>query len=774
MLQDFRHAARTLRQSPLFTASAILLLALGIGANTAIFSSIDETLFRPLNFPHPEQLTDLFTFNKSTQTFLSTSYPDYLDLRARAHSFQQLSAFLRMPLNINWNGTNQRLEVECVTPNFFSMLQLQPAAGRAFNETDNSSVALISEDLAAPIGQKILIEGQPFTIIGIVPKNYRGTNLNWGTPPQLWIPLQSTETVRPRFRTLDIFHQRDMRLLLVTGRLKPGINVDHAQAEIQTLAANISAPSTNRDITQKLFPASRAKFWPAYRASITRLLEAFALAAGLVLLLTCANLSNLLLSRAVTRRREFAIRLAVGATRPRLIRQLLTENLLLVLPGAALALLIAFELSRILARFPNALGISLTLEGGLDIRVLLFSLLLSALTTLLFGLAPALTATRPEIHSSTTLQNALIALQIAFSMLLLVGGGLFLHSIQHAWSIDFGFHPQGLLTAEFSIHPPGSPAESQLRQVQQHLLDQSTAAALADTAPFSPINTQTQIQADDKNATANRYTVSPAFFETIGLPLLAGRQFTPRDTPSSPAVAIISQKLAARLWPGENPLGRFLTMKDKRRQVIGIVRDSIYGSLGLSNESGSQPALYLPVSQSNYPASVLLIRNTTPATLIAAWNRLHPPSALFNLQNSAELLNTALAPQRAAAAIFGAFAILSLLIAALGLYGITAFTVARRTREIGIRLAIGAQPSAVVRQILARFITVALIGVALGTTASLLLAPFLATQAKGISVYDPAAFAPAALLLTSVAALAAILPARRAAKIQPHQALRSE
>jgi hypothetical protein len=353
-------------------------------------------------------------------------------------------------------------------------------------------VAMVSEEIAdaSSIGGKILVEDEPFTIIGTVPRRYHGTNLNWGKPPRVWIPLQATAIAIPRFRTIDIFHQRAMPWLLITGRLKVGAGVPQAQAEIQTIAAAIaqSSPATNRDVSDVVFSASRAKFWPAYRTSITRSLAVFAVAAGLVLLLTCADLSDLLLNRAVGRRREFAIRLSLGAGRGRLIRQLLTESLLLALPSCAAALGIAYGLGGILARFPNALGLPLALDGGVESRVLCFSMALSVVTTVLIGLAPALQTTRmavlPALKVSGNavsgggrdwLRNSLLVVQVAFSMILLVGGGLFGHSVMRAWSVDLGFRAEGLLTAGFSTPPPGSASAERLRMAQRAFVERLRA-----------------------------------------------------------------------------------------------------------------------------------------------------------------------------------------------------------------------------------------------------------------------------------------------------------
>jgi predicted permease len=802
LLQDVRYALRSLRKAPAFTAAAVLTLGIGIGANTAIFSTIDEALFRPLDFPRPEQLADVFTFNKASRTFLSSSYPDYQDLRARTATFQRLSAFVRMPLNVSWGGRNERLPVEAVTGNFFSMLELPPAAGRAFRDDDDSAaggrVAMVSEEIAdrSSIGGKILIEDEPFTIVGIVPKRYHGTNLNWGQPPRVWIPLQATAIVQPRFRTLDIFHQRAIEWLLVTGRLGPGVSVARAQAEIQTIAAGIaeSAPATNRDLSEIVFSASRAKFWPAYRASITRSLTVFAVAAGLVLILTCANLSNLLLNRAVGRRREFAIRLSLGAGRGRLVRQLLTESLLLALPSCAAALGIAYGLGGILARFPNALGLPLALDGGVESRVLFFSVALSFMTTVLFGLAPALQTTRiavlPALRESGNtlsggghdgLRNSLLVLQVAFSTILLVGGGLFERSVMRAWSVDLGFRTAGLLTAGFSAPPPGTASAERLRIAQQAFLQRLRtlpgveAAALASDAPQNQLHSRTEIRTNDAAIPADRRTVGADFFRTVGMALLSGREFNARDDRAAPKVAIVNRTLAARLWPGANPLGRSIAVQEAAMQVVGVVRDSRYGSVW----EEPHPDLYVADSQAGVPAAYLIVRtHGNPAGLAATvareWNGTLPRSPLSDFRTADELLSVALAPQRLAAAVFGAFGLMAIVLASVGVYSTMSYAVSRRTREIGIRLAIGAKPAMVMRQILGKSMAVAGAGMAAGISCSALLAPFVAPQVKGVSVYDSATFALVAALVGVVAFCAAAIPARRAARIDPQVALRAE
>jgi predicted permease len=807
LMQDVRYALRSLSKTPGFTAAAILTLGIGIGANTAIFSTIDETLFRPLDFPRPEQLADVFAFNKASSAFLSSSYPDYEDLRARSTTFHQLSAFVRMPMNVSWGERNERLPVEAVTGNFFSMLEMPPAAGRAFRDDDDSAaggrVAMVSEEIADAgaagakiLGAKILIEGQPFTIVGTVSKRYHGTNLNWGDPPRVWIPLQATAIVYPRFRTIDIFHQRAGQWLLITGRLKPGFSVTQAQAEMQTIAAGIaqSAPAINRDISAAVFSASRSKFWPAYRASITRSLSVFAVAAALVLLLTCTNLSNLLLSRAVGRRREFAIRLSMGAGRGRLLRQLLTESILLSAPSCAAALAIAYGLGRVLAHFPNALGLPLALDSGIESRVLCFCIALSVVTTILFGLAPALQATRTDVLSAMKesgntvsgggnhgLRNSLLVLQVSFTTILLAGGGLFGRSVMQAWSVDLGFRTEGLLTAAFSAPPFGAESSSRFRRTQEELRERLRkaagvrAATLASSPPLDGLRMKTQVEGDQLSITADRREVGPDFFQTMGIPLLWGREFDIRDSDAAPKVAIVNEALAARLWPGANALGRSVQVQKATMLVVGVARNSKYGSVW----EEPQPSLYVASSQAVAPASYLIVRTSgktgdSAATAAREWNGMLPHLPLYSFRTANELRNVALAPQRMALWVFGAFGFVAIVLASVGLYSSVSYAVARRTREIGIRLAVGAKPGTVVWQLIFQAMVVAGAGLAVGTAIGGLLARFVAAQVKGVSVYDGATFGFVIALLGIVALLAAAIPARRAARIDPQVALRSE
>jgi len=487
--QDIRYAIRTLRRAPVFTLAAVASLALGIGANTAIFSAIDEILLRPIAVPQADQLAQVYSLNRKNASYVSSSYPDYADFRDHSRSFQQLSAYVRLPLNAALQGSfTERITVEAVTGNYFDMLRLAPLAGRALNLEDDRTgapSAMVAEALwrsrfhadPAIVGKSVRIEGQTFNVVGVVPDRLGGMNLNWATSPQIWVPLHTMPLLLPQMPA-TVFQSRAARLLVLTGRLKPGVSAAAAQAEIQTIAAQLaqSDPSADRDFTARVFPLSRSKFWPSYRTAISNSLAVFAFACGLVLLLACTNVSNLLLERAVSRRREFAVRLAVGASRWRLVRQLLTESLAVAIPAGAAALLVGQALMKLLLRFPNALGLSLSLDLTLEGRAMAFCLGVSLASTVLFGLAPALMAARPAILPALKqsgaalpgsgrewLRGSLVTVQVAFCVLLLIGAGLYGRSLHKIYSVDPGFRADHLFTATFNLGAPGAQAAARLQ-----------------------------------------------------------------------------------------------------------------------------------------------------------------------------------------------------------------------------------------------------------------------------------------------------------------------
>jgi len=813
-ITDLRFGFRMLRRNPAFTAAALLTLALGIGAATAIFNAADETLLSPLPLPQPQQLVAVYNFDKQNSHYVPTSHPDFEDFSKRSRSFQHLSAYVRLPLNLSVGDAAERISMEAVSGNYFSMLELPPLLGRAFGVAESESpVIMLSEQLWRRrfgadknlVGKTLSLEGRPLTVIGIVPERYRGVNLNWGDPPQAWIPLSTLPQVLPRFKQKDIFHRRSARWMVMFGRLKQGVTVSQAEVELQLIAANLAQaePATNRDITVRAFSAARSKFWPAYRTSVTQLLMMFSASAGLLLLLACANVSNLLLERAIGRRREMAVRIALGAGRGCLLRQLMAENFWLLVGSFAAALLIAAALDGVLSRFPTAFGIPLALTVGIGSRALLFGFLLSLGTISLFGLLPSLQASRPEVvpalkASASTpfeggrgdwLRRILVVVQVGFSMALLVAGGIFARSVLKAYSVDLGFRPDHLLLMGFE------PPERQDNAVRSELFAQAAlrrssalpgvaSATVAWDVPLTMMQSTTQLRdaaspaAEPLHATYNM--VGPDYFRTLGITILAGRDFTWADREDSPKAAVVNQTLAARLWLGSNPVGRTLMIDNEPGrntlvQVVGLARDSKYVSVW----EQAQPYIYFAAWQWPYPATNLIVQTRgDPQGLIheiqRSWQEASPSVPLEGLHAGPEHVKMSLAPQRFAAGLLVSFAIIAALVASVGLYGVIAYGVAREKRDIGIRMALGAQPTVVVRRILGRALALTALGLILGAGASCALIRLIATQVKGVSPYDWATFAAVSVLLCAVAAGAALVPALRAAHADPLPALRSE
>lgn len=816
-IADLRFGQRMLRRNPAFAAAAMLTLGLGMGAATAIFNAADEALLSPLPLPAPQQLVAVYSFNTKTSHYLSSSYPDFEDFSQRSRSFQHLSAYVRYPLNLTIGDATERIFIEAVSADYFSMLELPPLAGRAFSsqEGDEASspppVVMLGEELWRHrfggdlnlIGKTVTLEGSPVTVIGIVPKRYRGANLNWGDPPQAWIPFGAVQLLMPRVK--NILHLRSARFLVLLGRLKRGVTVQQAEAELRLIAANLAQaePATNRNITATAFRAARSKFWPAYRNSVTQSLLVFGSGAGFLLLLACANVSNLLLERALARRREMAIRTALGAGRGWLVRQLTAENLVMAAGSFAVALLIAFVFDGVLSRFPQAFGLPLALDLSLGSRVLLFGLLLSLATVLLFGLVPALQAARPDVvpalkeTGNTSLRGGrgdwvrhfLVIVQVSFSMALLVAGGVFARSLLKAYRVDVGFRPDNLLIMGFD--PPAEQSGAVDGEAfTRAALRRSSALPGVETAtvawdvPLTMMQSTTQVRdAENRIPEALRATynlVGPDYFHTLGITILAGRDFTWGDNGDSPKAVIVNQTLADHLWPGSNAVGHALMVEDQPGrgnlvQVVGLARDSKYVSVW----EHPQPYIYFAAWQWHYPATNLIVRTRgEPQDLVheiqRSWQGASPNVPLYGLHTGEEHVKMSLAPQRLAAGLLASFALLAAIVASVGLYGVVAYSVARRRREIGIRMALGAEPANVVRRVVGHALSLTVIGLVLGTGATYALLRLVASEVRGVSPYDWVTFTLVSLLLCVVATIAALIPAIRAARIDPLNSLRSE
>ena len=807
---DLRFGLRMLRRNPAFTVAAMLTLALGIGAVTAIFNVADEALLSPLPLPEPKQLVAVYSFDKKTSHYVSSSYPDFEDFSKHNHSFQQLSAYVRLPLNLTVGDATERISVEAVSANYFAMLELPPVLGRAFATEDSEApVVMLGEELwrqrfgadDSLIGKTITLEGSPLTVIGIVPARYRGVNLNWGDPPQAWIPISAVALLLPRFKQSDILHRRSARWIVMFGRLRQSVTVFQAEADLRVIAGNLAQaePATNRDVTVVAFSAARSKFWPAYRSSVTQLLAAFSASAALLLLLACANVSNLLLERAVARRREMAIRIALGARRTSLIRQLLAESFLLVIGSFSAALFIAVGLARALAGFPGAFGIPLALNPSIGSRVLLFGSLASLATVCLFGLVPALQTSRPDLvpalkeTGNTPLRgdrgdwfrHFLVVAQVSVSMALLMVGGIFTRSVLKAYSVDLGFRPDELLIMGFDPSTQFDAWQGEQDALRQTLtLPGVQTATVAWDVPLTMMQSTLRVtDAESRSPEPLQVPynmVGPDYFHTLGIAILAGRDLTWADREDTPKIVIVNQTLAARLWPGGSAVGRTLLVEDQPGrqtsvQVVGLARDSKYRSVW----ELAQPYVYFAAWQWHWPITNLIARpRVEPQQLRREierrWRESFPGMPLYGLHTGQEHVKLALAPQRLAATLLTSFAILAAIVASVGLYGVVAYSVARRRREIGIRMALGAEPASVVRRVVGHALSLTGIGLVLGTGATWALLRLVASQVKGVSPYDWVTFTMVSLLLCAVATIAALIPAIRAARIDPLNSLRSE
>jgi predicted permease len=813
MIQDLRFAIRMLLKQPGFTLIAVLTLALGIGANTAIFSLIDTVLLRPLAVAQPERLVRIHT--RGSQY---TSYANYRDLVDGNQVFSELSGHAVMALNLRQGEVMSRVFGELVTGNYFAALGVAPAIGSAFGtETDGAvgahPVAVVSYGFwqrrfnADPslAGQTIVLNGQQFTVIGIMPEGFRGT---WPLviAPEIWVPV----TMQPvLFPGADRLNDRGRGWFDVFGRLKPEISLAQAQAAVvlQTKRLAENYPEQNRGLERTEVLPLDAIRGASFMQAISVFAALLSMIVGLVLLIACANVANLLLARAASRQQEVAIRLALGATRFRLIRQLLTESVLLAVSGGAAGCLLAGWLMRVVHSFrpPAQTPVPIEINPSLDMRMLGFTLVVSMLAGVLFGLAPAWQASKPALVPLLkegrgamggralrfSLRNTLVVGQVAVSLLLLICAGLFLRSLERAQHVDPGFETVRVLTVQLDLEPGGYDATRGTLFYQQ-LLDRIErvpgveAASLGENIPLTFSRNTFGVAIEGSDAPDDDYPeidsnrVGPRYFETMGIPLLAGREFNRQDVATAPRVVIINETMARRFWPGQNPLGRRLRSRlgdntlSPYYEVVGLVKDSKYNTLG----EEPQPFLYEATLQSYRHVGVLHVRSVGEPTglrnavrdCVSGLDK----SLLVEVATMRENLALAVLPARIAASLIGQLGLLGLSLALVGIYGVISYAVARRTSEIGLRMALGARPLDVFRQVIGQGMKLTLLGIGLGAASALALTRFLTSFLVGVSPADPLTFVTLAMLCSLVALLACYLPARRAAKIDPMAALRHE
>jgi macrolide transport system ATP-binding/permease protein len=805
--KDLRYALRTMRRSPGFTAVAVVTLGLGIGANTTIFSFIDAFFLRPLPAEEPFRLASVYG---NPNPYSGFCYPEYAYFRDHATVFTGLAAhYSTAPLNIVADGDSREATGAVVSANYFSVLGVKPLLGRFFaaeedTVPDRDFVAVISYGLwqrrfagdPAIVGKPIRINGTPFSIIGVTSEEFHGVLM--GIPNDMWIP---TMMLHVGWRGCDAF-KFDCRRMDLIGRLAPGRRVPEAQAEMSTLAAQLAAanPVTNRGRGAKALPAIGPRPGDGkYYSYQSRLL---AVVAGMLLLIACANVAGLLLARGSARSREIALRLSIGASRLRLIRQLLTESLLLAgFSGTSGLLLSIWAKGKLLGFYAtNSEGYPRYYDLSLDPRILAFSIGLSLITGLLFGILPAIQSTRQDLTLAVKegapsmslrrglLRGGLVAGQMALSLALLVGAGLLIRSAGHvSQGVNFDPHHVVLLRLR-----PGlvqySPAKAQVfhREVVRRLegmpgVQSVTFARGLGLAWLGCCQFRIALPGQHRDRPENEprvdgHSIAPRYFETLRISLVAGRDFTERDRAGSQRVTIVNETLVRRLWPRESPVGRTLFLDDLQYEVVGVAKDA-----RLRNAmEGAFPFLYIPYWQDDPQTdSRMCIRVAgDPAEMlprirheVAAVDANVPISEDMPMMRQVEGVYM---PVRLSSSILTCAGALALFLSAIGLYGVLAFSVNRRTREIGIRMALGALPASVLKLVLKEGMALALTGALLGLLLSLSLTRLLAGWLYGVPLYDPAAYLLGAALLAGVAILACFVPARRATRIDPMAALRYE
>ena len=829
-LQDLRFGLRTLRKNPGFTVIAVLTLALGIGANTAIFTLLNAVLLRPLPVEKPDQLVMLGTGRAagSADDFANTqlySYAFYRQVQQKNQVFSDTSAILSLPLGMHGQvGGRTELEllhVQLVSGTYFRMLGVNPVLGRAFTQAEDEPagghpVAMVSYSWwdhrfardPAIVGKTISLGSTVYTIVGVTPPGFFGTAV--GQSPDVWIPLSMEKQISPGWNGLD---NKWFQSLYILGRLKKGVTTGQAQADVNLLANQIWREYAGQKLAKQqeddlrhaqIQLTSIQHGLPHIRYGAEPPLEILMTVVGLVLLIVCANLANLLLARATTREREIAVRMSLGAGRGRLVRQMLTESLVLALAGAIIGIVLAWWAGHVLVTMVPHGDEPLPLNVAPDARVLGFTLLVSLATALLCGLAPALRATRIALGlslkeargsvaslSRPRLAKALIVSQVALSLVLLIGAGLFLRTLVNLSNVDTGFNKENVLL--FGIDPPAAGYKEDQRVVSLYQQIEQRVSALpgirANSISFFTFNQgewtdpvsiagRTPTRENDMSATYN--VIGPGYFATMGIPLLLGRAFGQQDTGASPKVAVINETFARWYLPGGSPVGKHFGLGGDPKnsndiEVVGEVKDAKYQSLG----ERPFPAAYFPYTQHAQYLNDFEVRfSGKPEVVIAevrqAVAQIDHSLPLAYTGTLVEQVNRSLAGQSLVAQLSSFFGLLAALLACIGIYGLAAYAVTRRTNEIGIRMALGAEPSRVLWMVMRESLTLAALGVAIGIPVSLAAARLIASVLYGLKTTDPATIALAALVMIAVAALAAYLPARRASKVDPMVALRYE
>jgi putative ABC transport system permease protein len=801
LIRDLRYGMRMLIKNPAFTAVAVITLALGIGANAALFSVVNGVLLKSLPFKDPDRLLFVWETNSRLAVpTLAASKLNYRDWKEQNHAFDLMAA--RQPLTVNLTSGDkpEKIQGERISADYFQTLGIDPIAGRTFlaeeDRPGGERVVLLSYGLwqrrfggdPKIIGQTVMMNGQSTTVTGVMPNDYRPN-------VEFWVPLAAN------FNNSD----RGLHELQVIGRLAPGVTREQAQSEMSNIAQGLAEqyPDINTGWGIVLVPVHQM-IVQNIRPALLILLGAVVF----VLLIACTNVANLLLARAASREREIAIRVALGASRLRLVRQVLTESVLIALIGGALGVLIALWGTDFLIGL-NPQGIPRAQEIGVDSRVLGFAVIVSVISGVVFGLVPALQASNPNLNETLKesgkasagnlrgrrIRGTLVVIEVALSLMLLVGAGLLIKSFSKLQEIDAGFNREKLLTMQLFLPPAQYPkAEDQVAFYKESLrrfsslpgvtsVSTITQAPLAGGGPQYIFSVEGQPLPSPSDAPVSSYrVVSPDYFQTMGIPLVKGRTFTEADGLSSLPVIIINQNMAATMWPGEDPIGRRMTVgvplpgeTPEYTTVVGVVGNVKHTTL--SGETGMQ--MYQPAFQAPARNLTYILRTAVEPTSIVESARgaiasLDPTLPVSNVKTMERIIYESVAPFRFNLYLLGLFAVVAMILTTIGVYGVISYSVTQRTQEIGIRMALGARPGAVRALILKQGLILSSAGLAIGLAASFFLTRFMSSLLYGVSATDPLTFAAVALFLGAVALAASYLPARKATRIEPIIALRYE
>ena len=817
---DVRYALNWLLRSPAFSVVAIASLAIGIGFNTALFSVVDALLLRPLAIDRPDRVVTVYTKGADGDTFSTNSYPDFLDLKAQNQVFTDMIGYSPAIAALK-TGEQSRMAIgEIVTGNYFQLLGVDALIGRTLLPEDDrpgaERVIALSHRTwmrdyggdRAVVGRKVHLRGQPYTVVGVINERYSG--MVPMLQPEMWLPLTWVEEVEPAGIQDAVpspgntrLERRGQRWLFVKGRLKDGETTARAQANLELIMAQLATTYPKSNEKRPIILAENVRVHPQADAMLRPIAAGLMLGVGLVLLVACANVANMLLARASGRQKEIGIRLAIGASRGRLIRQLLTESLVLALLGAGAGVLLGGGLLNVVEAIPLPMPIPVALALQIDGRVLLFTTLVATLAGLLAGLAPALKATKPNLTMELkgdrqsmntagrrwTFRDGLVAAQTAVTLVLLVTAGLLTRSILAAQQTDLGFRAGGLAVLGTEVGLIGYD-ETRASALYDRALERVRAIPGVESASAmvrqpmainynrNGVFFPERMQPGDNAIPISATRVDESYFATLGVPLLQGRNFNSADVPKSTRVAIVNEAFVRTYWPGEDPIGRrfrIRTADGPEYHVIGVSQDYKVDTVG----EKPTPYIHYALSQLRTTGEVHIARTSGDARQLLQTMRremlaLEPNAVFLDSQTMDAQVDMALMPARLAAQTASLVGVVATVLAAIGLYGVIAYAVARRTREIGIRMALGAAPGGVVGMVMKQGLTVAAIGLAIGVALAYPAARGIASALYGISALDPAAWLMAMTALLSASVIANYLPARRASLVDPSIALRSE